>query len=200
MYNIQMQSSKSPEFTLDQPLSSLVGVVKAVLLSPQSFYRGFSTEGPVREPVYFVLIVGAVAAFLSAVVTLLSNVIFGEVTPSIFGYTVLQAFLFAALSPVVVGVISGAYLLSIRTFVGQVANFREVYRMAAYAYAAMIVAWIPGVYAFAITYMLMILMGFGIRTVYRTSFLTAVVTVLVGFVPCAIGFILLRLAAAAPFG
>lgn len=195
-----MQTSKSPEFSPDRPIPSAIEVIKAVLLKPQDFYRGFSADGPVRGPVQFVLLVGAVTGILSAVVTLLSNLIFGEVTPSIVGYTVLQAFLFAALAPAIVGVIAAAYLLSIRTFVGQTANFTEVYRMAAYAYAAMIVAWIPGVYAFAITYMLMVLMGFGIRTVYRTSFLTAVVTVLVGFVPCAIGFILLRLAASAPFG
>ncbi len=153
-----------------------------------------------REPVYFALLVGAVTGILSAVVTLISGLIFGEVTPAIVGYTVLQAFLFAALSPVIVGAIAAVYLLSIRTFVGKVGTLQEVYRMAAYAYGAMIFAWIPAVYALSITYMLMILMGFGIRSVYRTSFLTAVVTVLVGFVPCAIGFILLRIAVTLPFG
>ncbi|MDP8939870.1 MAG: YIP1 family protein [Actinomycetota bacterium] len=195
-----MRQTKSPEFSLDRPLPSAAEVIRAIFTSPQQFYRGFSAEGPVREPVYFVLLVGAVAGTLSAVVTLVFGMIFGEVTPSILGYTVLQAFLFCALSPAIVGVIAAAYLLSIRTFVGKVANFREVYRMAAYAYGAMIVAWIPAVYALAITYMLMVLMGFGIRSVYRTSFLTAVVTVLVGFVPCGIGFILLRIAATLPFG
>ena len=72
--------------------------------------------------------------------------------------------------------------------------------MVAYAYGVMIFAWIPAVFAICVVYMLMILIGFGVRSVYRTSFLTAVVTVLVGFVPCAIGFILLRVAAAIPFG
>lgn len=194
------ENLESPEFDLKRPLPSAAAVLRAVLLSPQRFYRNFSPEGPVREPVYFVLLVGAVTGFLSAVVTLLSGTIFGEVTPSIVGYTVLQAFLFAALSPAIVGIIAAIYLLSIRTFVGQVASFREVFRMAAYAYGAMIVAWIPAVYALVITYMLMILMGFGVRSVYRTSFLTAVVTVLVGFVPCAMGFILLRVVATLPFG
>lgn len=195
-----MQQTKSPEFSLDRPLPSAAEVVKAVLLSPQSFYRGFSTEGPVKEPVYFVLLVGTVTGFLSAVVTLASGLIFGQVTSAIVGYTVLQAFLFAALSPVIVGVIAAVYLLSIRTFIGKVGSFQEVYRMAAYAYSAMIVAWIPAVYAISIVYMLMILMGFGVRSVYRTSFLTAVVTALVGFVPCAMGFILLTVVAARPFG
>ncbi|CAN5700775.1 hypothetical protein BH24ACT22_BH24ACT22_09260 [soil metagenome] len=195
-----MQQTKSPEFSLARPLPSAVEVLKAVLLSPQTFYRGFSTEGPIREPVYFVLLVGAVTGILSAVVTLASGLIFGEVTPAIVGYTVLQAFLFAALSPAIVAAIAAVYLLSIRTLVGKVGSFQEVYRMAAYAYGAMIFAWIPGVYALSITYMLMILMGFGIRTIYRTSFLTAVVTVLVGFVPCAMGFIVLSMAVARPFG
>lgn len=195
-----MQETKSPEFSLDRALPSAVEVIKAVLFSPRAFYRGFSTEGPVREPIYFVLLVGAVTGILSTVVTLASGLIFGEVTPTIVGLTVLQAILFAALSPVIVLAIAAVYLLSIRTFVGKVGTLQEVYRMAAYAYGAMIFAWIPAVYAVAITYMLMILMGFGIRSVYRTSFLTAVVTVLVGFVPCAMGFIVLRIAATLPFG
>lgn len=195
-----MQQIESPEFSLNRPLASAAEVIKAVVLSPQSFYRGFSTEGPVKEPVYFVLLVGAVTGTLSAVVKLISGLIFGQITAAIVGYTVLQAFLFAALSPVIVGIIAAVYLLSIRTFVGKVGSLREVYRMAAYAYGAMIVAWIPVLGAFAFTYMLMILMGFGVRSVYRTSFLTAVVTVLVGFVPCAMGFILLSVVAARPFG
>lgn len=181
-------------------MASATEVLRTVLLSPQSFYRGFTEKGPVREPAIFALLIGAVAGVLSAAVTLLSGLIFGDVTPSTLGYTLLEALLLAALSPAIVGAIAAVYLLSIRTFVGKVGNLQEVYRMAAYAYGAMVLAWIPGVYAFAITYMLMILMGFGIRTVYRTSFLTAVVTVLVGFVPCGIGFILLRVAADQPFG
>lgn len=195
-----MHHPKSPEFSLDRPLPSAVDVIRSILFSPQKFYRGFAAEGPVKEPVYFVVLVGAITGVLSAVVTLASGAIFGVVTASVLGYTVLQAFLFALLSPVIVAVIAAVYLLSVRTFVGEVANFREIYRMAAYAYGAMIVAWVPAVYALAITYMLMVLMGFGIRTVYRTSFLTAVVTVLVAFVPCGIGFILLRVAATLPFG
>ena len=195
-----MQQTANLEFSPNRPLSSAVEIIKAVLLSPQRFYREFSAEGPIKEPVYFVLLVGGVTGFLSAVVTLVSGFIFGEVTASVVGYTVLQAFLFAALSPAIVGIIAAVYLLSIRTFVGKVGNLQEVYRMVAYAYGVMIFAWIPAIFAICVVYMLMILMGFGVRSVYRTSFLTAVVTVLVGFVPCAIGFILLRVAAAIPFG
>lgn len=195
-----MQLDRSPEFDPAAPFSSAAEVVKGIFFGPQCFYRGFSVKGSVKAPMLFVLLVGAVTGILSAVVTLTAGLIFGQVTAAVLWYTLLQAFLFAALSPAIVGAISAVYLLSIRTFVGDVANFREVYRMAAYAYGAMILAWIPGVYALAITYMLMILMGFGIRSVYRTSFLTAVVTVLVGFVPCAMGFILLSVAAARPFG
>jgi hypothetical protein len=81
--------------------------------------------------------------------------------------------------------VAGVYLLAIRTFVGRVSSFTEVYRMAAYASAALILAWIPILGAFAFTYALMVLMGIGIQSVYRTSFLTAVVTAMVGFVPVA---------------
>ena len=81
--------------------------------------------------------------------------------------------------------VAGVYLLSIRTFVGKVSGFAEVYRMAAYAAAVLVLAWIPILGAFAFTYALMVLMGIGIHSVYRTSFLTAVVAAVVGFVPVA---------------
>jgi hypothetical protein len=66
-----------------------------------------------------------------------------------------------------------------------VSGFREVYRMAAYAAAALVFAWIPILGAFAFTYALIVLMGIGIQSVYGTSFLTTVVTAVVGFVPVA---------------
>jgi hypothetical protein len=98
---------------------------------------------------------------------------------------------FVALSPVLVGVAAGAYLLSIRMFVSRGANLREVYRMFAYAYGAMILFWVPIVNALAFTYAAMILMVLGIQSVYRASFLAALVATLVGFVPASFAFIYL---------
>src|ERR671917_366458 len=122
----------------------------------------------------------------------ISGIFFGEISVREVGLTALEALLFALLSPLAVGVAAGVYLLSIRTFVGKVGSFREVYRMAAYAFGALVLAWIPLVGAFAVTYALMVLMGIGVRFVYRTSFLTAVVTALVGFVPISVALIWLR--------
>ena len=131
------------------------------------------------------LLVGAVSGVLGAAVSLLSNLLFGEFDAGDLRAAVVDAILFAVLSPVGVGVVAGVYLLAIRTFVGKVSSFTEVYRMAAYAAAALVLAWIPILGAFAFTYALMVLMGIGIHSVYRTSSLTAVVTALVGFVPVA---------------
>ena len=64
-------------------------------------------------------------------------------------------------------------------------GFREIYRLAAYAAAALLLVWIPVLGAFAFTYALIVLMGIGIQSVYGTTFLTTVVTVVVGFVPVA---------------
>ncbi len=183
---------RAPEFDLENPISSAAEVIKALFTRPRGFFRGFSTEGPVKEPGLFVLLVSAVTGFLSVVVALASNLIFGEVTLAVLGATLLQALVFVVFSPVAIGVVAAVYLLSIRTFVGKVSSLREVYRMAAYAYGAMILAWIPVVNAFLVTYVLMVLMGLGIRSVYRTSFMTAVITALVAFVPTATGLILLR--------
>jgi hypothetical protein len=186
----------APEFSLQRPLASALEVVRAVLLSPRSFYLNFSAEGPVREPAVFVLLVGAVTGVLTAVVAIVSNLIFGQVSAGDVGLTVLEALLFALLSPLAVGAVAAVYLLSIRTFVGKVSSLREVYRMAAYAFGALILAWIPLVGAFAVTYASMVLMGIAVRTVYRTSLLTAVVTVLVSFVPISLALIWLRVTTA----
>lgn len=200
MYNPDMENTKAPEFRLHEPLGSGLAAVSAVLRSPRSFYRNFSLEGPVKEPAVFVLLISAVAGILRTVVSLVSGAVFGDITLSVVGLTVLEALLFIVLSPAAVGLAAAVYLLSIRTFVGQQANFREVYRMLAYAYGMTIFAWIPLIDAFVITYILMVLMGIGIRTVYRTTFLTALVTALVGYVPISTGIILLRVLTAGPFG
>ena len=180
-----MQKDQAPEFDLQRPFASTVAVIRTVLLSPRSFYLNFKVEGPKREPAAFVLLVGAISGLLGAAVALFSNLLFGDLDAGDLRAAVEDAVLFALLSPVGVGVVAGVYLLSIRTFVGKVSGFREVYRMAAYAAAALVFAWIPILGAFAFTYALMVLMGIGIQSVYRTSFITAVVTALIGFVPVA---------------
>jgi hypothetical protein len=196
LYNLPMRSTETPEFSLKRPLPSALAVIRAILFSPRNFYLNFSAEGPMREPVVFVLLVGTVTGALTAAVAILSGLLFGGVSAGEVGLTALEALLFALLSPFAVGVVAGVYLLSIRTFVGKVTSFREVYRMAAYAFGALVLAWIPLVGAFVITYALMVLMGMGIWLVYRTSFLTAVVTVLVGFVPISVALIWLRVTTA----
>jgi hypothetical protein len=196
LYNLCVRSAEAPEFSLQRPVPSALAVIRAVLFSPRSFYLNFSAEGPLREPAVFVLLIGTVTGALTAVVAIASGLLFGEVSAGDFGLTVFEALLFALLSPLAVGVVAGIYLLSIRTFIGKVSSFREVYRMAAYAFGALILAWIPLVGAFAVTYALMVLMGIGIRFVYRTSFLTAVVTALVSFVPISVALIWLRVTTA----
>src|SRR5215204_5954562 len=191
-----MPDHEAPEFSLQRPVTSALAVIRAVLFSPRGFYLSFSPEGPLREPAVFVLLVGAVTGALTGAVAIVSNLLFGEVSGGEVGLTVLEAVLFALLSPLAVGVVAGVYLLSIKTFVGKVSRFREVYRMAAYAFGALILAWIPAVGAFAVTYALMVLMGIAVRIVYRTSFLAALVTVLVGFMPIVVALIWLRVTTA----
>ena len=182
---LRMQKYPSPEFDLQRPFASAVAVIRTVLLSPRSFYVNFKIEGPLKEPAAFVLLVGAVCGILGAAVALCTNLLFGDFDAGDLRAAALDAILFALLSPVGVGVVAGVYLLSIRTFVGKVSGFREVYRMAAYAAAALVLAWIPVLGAFAFSYALIVLMGIGIQSVYGTTFLTTFVTAVVGFVPVA---------------
>ena len=180
-----MQKDPAPEFDLQRPFASAVAVIMTVLFSPRRFYLNFKVEGPIKEPAAFVLLVGAVSGILGATLVLSTNLLFGDLDAGDLRAAVIDAVLFALLSPVGIGVVAGVYLLSIRTFVGKVSGFTEVYRMAAYAAAVLVLAWIPILGAFAFTYALMVLMGIGIASAYKTPFTTTVVTTLVGFVPVA---------------
>jgi hypothetical protein len=180
-----VQSDKAPEFDLRHPLTSAISVIRAVLFSPKMYYLNFKVDGPLREPAVFALLVGAVSGLLGAAVALASNLVFGDFDAGDLRAALVGAVLFAVLSPLGVGVTAAVYLISIRTFVGKVSGFAEVYRMAAYAASALVFAWIPILGAFAFTYALMVLMGIGIQSAYRTSFITTIVTVFAGFVPVA---------------
>lgn len=178
-----MQNPKTPEFGPSRPLASALATARAVLLSPRAFYANLPADGPLKEPALFALLVGAVTGVLGAVVALISNVAAGGLGADDLRAALVEGALFAALSPVGVGVAAGVYLLSIRTFVGNVASFGQVYRIVAYAYAAFAFAWVPILGSVAIPYALLVLVGVAIREVYDAAFLTAVIAALVGFIP-----------------
>ncbi|CAA9422451.1 MAG: hypothetical protein AVDCRST_MAG03-2641 [uncultured Rubrobacteraceae bacterium] len=178
-----MQNTKAPEFSLDRPLPSALATIRAVLFSPRTFFSNLQADGPLKEPVLFALLIGTVTGVLGAVVALASNVFTGGVGADDLRAALVEGFLFAVLSPVGVGIAAGIYLLSIRTFVGKVADFTQAYRIVAYAFSAFVIAWVPVLGSVAISYALLVLMGIAIKEVYETSFLTAVITALVGFIP-----------------
>ncbi len=167
-------------------------MLRAIFLAPKSFYLNFPAEGPLREPALFVMLISGVSGLLSVAVNLILGPILGTGT-NLMG-VVVSNLAFVVLSPLAIGAAAGAYLLSVRTFVGPEGDFRQIYRMLAYAYGAMILFWVPIINAFAFTYATLILMLLGIRSVYRTSFLTGLVTALAGFVPVAVAFIYLVVA------
>jgi hypothetical protein len=184
-----VSGAKSPEFDPKRLVASAAAVLRGIFLSPKGFYLNFATEGSLREPALFVLLVSAVSGALSILVNLISAAVLGTDTSALG--VVASNLAFVVLSPVLIGAAAGPYLLSVRTFVGPEGSFRGVYRMLAYAYGAMILFWVPIINAFAFTYAAMVLMWLGIRYVYRTSFLTGLVAALVGFVPVAVAFIYL---------
>lgn len=182
--------ASSPEFDLSNPFSSALAVLRAVVFSPKRFFLNFETEGPLREPAIFALLIGALSGALSLLAAPVLAFFFeseaGQTWGVSFGLSPLAAFGFMVLSPVFVALAAAIYLVSVRTFVGKVGDFRQMFRMAAYAYSAMVLAWVPLVGAFAITYSLMVTMGIGVRFIHRTSFMTALITALTGFVPMAL--------------
>jgi hypothetical protein len=187
---LETPEAPSPEFDLSRPLASFVSALRAVTLSPRRFFVNFRTEGGVREAAVFALLVGAASGILSVLAAPVLAFLFeSEVNASwgvSFGLSPLAALGFALLSPLVVAAMAAVYMLSVRTFIGKVGSFREMYRISAYAYGAMILAWIPVVGAFAMAYSFLVTMGVAIRFVYGATFMTALVTALTGFVPMAL--------------
>lgn len=191
MYNPHVRDATSPEFDPKRPVTSAAAVLRAIFFRPRSFYLNFDAEGPIREPALFVLLVSAVSAVLSMLVSSISVSIFGT-DMSLLGVAAWNL-AFVVLSPVLVAAAAGVYLLSVRLYVRSEGDFTVIYRMLAYAYGAMILFWVPVVNAFAFTYAAMVLMWLGIWAVYRTSFLTALVTAVTGFVPVSVAYIYLLL-------
>jgi len=162
-------------------------VLRAIFFSPRRFFLAFSAEGPLREPALFVLLVGA----FGAAVRLGIELAFSADSLASVGLTTLEAVLYAALSPALVAVFAGAYLLSAKTFLGPDVEFRGIYRMLAYAFGATVFAPIPGVIGLAFAYAMFVLPILGFRFVYRASLTRAMVTALVGFMPSAILYLVL---------
>lgn len=171
-------------------MRSALGVLRAIFLAPRRFYLNFSAAGSVKEPAIFAFLIGVLGAVIGVILMLLLNVSGIEVRGARLGLAdagiaggMLLSGVFALVSPLVVAVGAGLYLLVVRTFVGDVASYRQLYRLFGYAYAPMILALVPVVGAFAFAYSSLVLMALAIRSVYRTSFLTALITALVSFVP-----------------
>jgi hypothetical protein len=176
---------KSTEFDPKRPIASAMEVLREVFLRPRAFYQHFEVEGSWREPATFVLFVSAVSGSLwSLLVLTISADGPGEASVVVFG-----TLAYVVLSPVLIGLFSGAYLLSVRGFVVTEGSFRGIYRILAYAWGAMVL--FPFLNALAFTYATLVLMVIGIGYVYRAPFLTALVTALVAYVPSAIIFILI---------
>jgi hypothetical protein len=192
LYNPLVEGEKFLEFDPKRPVASAMTVIRGIFLSPRDFYLNFPVEGPLREPTLFILLVSGVSGVLSVVVNLILGLIFGTGT-SLLGVAA-SNLVFVVLSPLAVGVAAGAYLLSVRIFVGPEGDYWQIYRMLAYAYGAMILFWVPIINAFAFTYATLVLMMLGISSVYRTSFPTALITALAGFVPVVVALIYLVVA------
>lgn len=184
-------SKNAYEFDPARPASSLLEVLHGIFFSPKRFFVGFSAEGPLREPILFVLLVSAVSAVIRLALVAIFGLVFGDLSATDLGISAVQALLYVVFSPVLVGIFAAAYLLSLRTFMGAIGDYRQVYRILAYACGALILLPFPVINAFAFTYATLILMTLGIRYVYRASFVTALLTALVGYVPSAILFITL---------
>ena len=184
-------SKNASEFDPGRPFASLLEVLRGVFFAPKRFFVGFSAEGPLREPILFVLLVSAVSAVVRLALVAVFGVVFGPLSAGALGISAVQAVLYVALSPALVGVFAAVYLLSLRTFMGNTGDYRQVYRMLAYAYGALILLPFPVISAFAFTYAMLILVAIGVRYVYRASFLTALLTALVGYVPSALLFLTL---------
>ncbi len=184
-------SKNAAEFDPRRPVGSLLEVLRGLFFAPKRFFVEFSAEGPLREPILFVLLVSAVSAVARLALVAVFGVSLGDLDAGDLGISAVQALVYVALSPVLVGLFAAVYLLSLRTFMGNMGDYRQVYRLIAYASGALILLPLPVINAFAFTYAMLILVAVGVRYVYRASFLTALLTALVGYVPSALLFLTL---------
>ena len=184
-------SKNATEFDPGRPLGSLLAVLRGLFFTPKRFFVEFSAEGPMREPILFVLLVSAVSALTRLLLVAVFGVLLGELTMRELGISAVQALVYVAFSPALVGLFAAIYLLSLRTFMGSTGDYRQVYRLLAYAYGALILLPVPVLSAFAFAYAMLVLVTIGVRYVYRASFLTAFLTALVGYVPSALLFLTL---------
>lgn len=181
---MEKRSAAAMEFDSSRPLGSMLEVLRELFLRPRSFFLSFSSEGEIKGPVIFILLVTAISAIISLFISG-GAALLGYGDPATVGIAAAQGVGFMLLAPLMVAFAAAFYLLAIRTFVGEVANFRQVYRIAAHAYGPMIFFGIPGIGAFAFAYGAMLLMVLAVRGIYRTSLMNALITALVGFVPVA---------------
>jgi hypothetical protein len=190
-----MDKLTAPQFDTHRPLPSGLALVRAVLLSPRSFYENFSAEGPLKGPAIFVMLVSLFAAVLSMILAAILDAS-GGIDARPFLIRAVEAALYVVLSPVLVGAIAAVYLVPVRAFVGKAASFRHIYRMLASAYSVMVLGWIPVVQSFAAVYGLVVLMALGIRSTYRVPGLMAMVTAVISLVPVSAAGMWLVVAAA----
>lgn len=183
--------TNTSEFDPGRPVGSLLEVLRGIFFAPKRFFVELSAEGPLREPILFVLLVSAISSVVRLALVAVFGFALGDMSATEFGITAVQALVYVALSPALIGVFAAVYLLALRTFMGSTGNYRQVYRIVAYACGALILLPFPVIQAFAFTYAMLILMTIGVRYVYRASFLTALLTALVGYVPSAVLFITL---------
>lgn len=183
--------TNASEFDPGRPASSLLEVLRGIFFAPKRFFVEFSAEGPLREPILFVLLVSAVSSAVRLALVAVFGFAFGDLSATELGISAVQALVYVVLSPVLIGIFAAVYLLSLRTFMGSIGDYRQVYRIVAYACGALILLPFPVINAFAFTYAMLILMTLGVRYVYRASFLTALLTALVGYVPSSLLFITL---------
>jgi len=184
-----VESTKSPEFSLERPFNSVGEVLRSLFRTPKEFYLNFNPSGPLREPTIFVLLVSAVTGVLGIGAALIRGYLSGADGSSWIVGVVSLNLGFIIFSPLVVTAVSVLYLLSIKTLVEKEADLRGVYRMFAYAWGPMILFWVPVIQAFAFAYAAMVLMAVGIWGVYRASFLSSIVAALAGFLPLGVAFI-----------
>lgn len=184
--------SLSPEFDPSNPAKSFFGVFRAVVGSPRKFFLGFEPEGSLKEPAIYAGIIGVISGLLAVILGPPFAALLDSGTGEVFGLNPIEGIGFAVLYPLFVALSAAVYLLAVRVFIGKVGDFGQLFRMSAYAFSAMIFAWLPFIGAFAITYAILVSMLIGIRYVFSTTLITALVVTLTGFVPLALALIALR--------
>lgn len=126
-----MSETTGTDTQAKQPMQKIVDTVIAVITKPAEFYRGMAKSGGFGDPLVFMVVMGAVAGVVQAVLGIV------HLIPSLSVVTSLGAIIYFPIAVLIGGFIGAAIMFVIWKLMGSNESYETAYRCGAYAAAVM---------------------------------------------------------------